>query len=155
MKKKSLVFITIFIFVFSLIGCAGKNKGKINEPLTVGNISITASNLRFIESAYPKSGKKWATLDVKIENNSKKTVHIRCDDGILDYNNGYEFVGEHDSSDMIYYYMGPLVFLEDLEPLCKDTYRFAWNVPKELTTDTKPLVFKITLNNNKFEIVLR
>lgn len=148
MKKKSLVFITIFIFVFSLIGCVGKNKGKINEPLTVGDFSLTASNLFFSKSVDPEDD-KFATLDVKIENNSKKPVHIMYDDGILDYNNGYEFVGEHNSwhADKDYW--------KDIQPLNKDTYKFFWNVPKELTTDTKPLVFKITINNKKFEIVLR
>ncbi len=154
MKKKSLVFITIFIFVFSLIGCAGKNKGKINEPLTVGNISITASNLRFGDRSSAKAD-KWATLDVKIENNTKKPVPIRWNYGILDYNNGYEFVGEDIIYDAFIEEVGEIVFMDDLQPLSKNTYRFAWNVPEELTTDTKPLVFKITLNNNKFEIVLR
>ena len=154
MKKKSLVFITIFIFVFSLIGCAGKNKGKINEPLTIGDISLTASNLRFGDRDSAKDD-KWATLDVKIENNTKKPVSIWWNYGILDYNNGYEFVGEHTIYNADIDKVGEIVFMEDLQPLSKDTYRFAWNVPEELTTDTKPLVFKITLDNKKFEIVLR
>lgn len=154
MKKKSLVFITIFIFIFSLIGCAGKNKGKINEPLTVGDISLTASNLRFGDRDTAKAD-KWATLDIKIENNSKKPVSILYSKGILDYNNGYEFVGEHTIYNADIDKVGEIVFMDDLQPLSKNTYRFAWNVPEELTTDTKPLVFKITLNNNKFEIVLR
>lgn len=154
MKKKSLVFITIFIFVFSLIGCVGKNKGKINETLTVGDISVTASRLRFGDRSSAKDD-KWATLDVKIENNSKKPVSIHWDYGILDYNNGYEFVGEHTIYDANILEVGEIVFMDDLQPLSKNTYKFAWNVPEELTTDTKPLVFKITLDNKKFEIVLR
>ncbi len=152
MKKKILSIFTMLCIMLSVVGCGSDStgKGKINEAVTVGGITITVGD-------DIRHGDDWMTVPTKIENNSKEEIDIWWSSGTLVYADGYEYTSDWLTG---VYTSSSGITKHDMEhvsvkPLESTTYRFAFDVADGVPTDDKPLKLKLSFKGNKFEFDLR
>ena len=155
MKKKILAFVTILIMSFSLTACSKQQKEvRINEPLTIDDVTVTVTGTRSGGYVSGKSG-TWFALDAKIENNSKESVNAWWSDATLIYADGYEYKSGM-VTEAIISETRTTNHMVEIKPLSTYTYGFGFDqIPDSIPTDDKPLKVKITLNGNEFVINLR
>lgn len=151
MKKHILKILTLFAIAISLIGCESTKTGKLNEPLTIDDVTVTVTKYEFAIV----DDTNWVTLHVNFENNSKNSIKVWWNAKLI-YADGYEYTGEMSIPSCLYEH-GDHTTTYDIEPLnTRNSVLFGFkNVPDSLRTDEKPLKVKIEISGREFEIDLR
>ncbi len=151
MKKHILKILTLFAIAISLIGCESTKTGKLNEPLTIDDVTVTVTKYEFAIV----DDTNWVTLRVNFENNSKNSITVWWTAKLI-YADGYEYSGEMTIPSCLYEH-GDHIGVLDLEPLnAESSQLFGFkNVPDSLRTDEKPLKVKMEIDGREFEIDLR
>ncbi len=152
MKKHILKILTLFAIAISLIGCESTKTGKLNEPLTIDDVTVTVTKYEFAIV----DDTNWVTLHVNFENNSKNSITVWWTAKLI-YADGYEYSGEMTIPSCLSEHGDHVWASFNLEPLnTMSSHLFGFkNVPDSLRTDEKPLKVKMEIDGREFEIDLR
>ena len=138
---------------------AGEKIVTANKEITINSVELTYDVLPDDTSGYynhyeAETGKVYISVDADVYNNAKQ--NLACDNigGVVaDYNDGYTYSGfvvVEDSSNRFTY-----ANITSITPLETRGIRWLIECPQEVDETENPLVLEFTIDNEKYEYVVR